>query len=84
MHFLSEHIFFLYSFSSKDDQGSTAKAQGASCLEYEPTIPTKFMVGTEQGHDPPPPPPHHHHHHLSHHQNPPPHHHHPHQVYGWH
>ena len=25
------------------------KAQGASCLEYEPTIPTKFMVGTEQG-----------------------------------
>ena len=25
------------------------QAQGASCLEYEPTIPTKFMVGTEQG-----------------------------------
>lgn len=25
------------------------KAQGAMCLEYEPTIPTKFMVGTEQG-----------------------------------
>jgi len=45
----------------KDDDGSTDKkktakwepclerAQGASCLEYEPTIPTKFMVGTEQG-----------------------------------
>jgi len=25
------------------------KAQGAFSLEYEPTIPTKFMVGTEQG-----------------------------------
>ena len=25
------------------------KAQGAICLEYEPTIPTRFMVGTEQG-----------------------------------
>lgn len=24
-------------------------AQGAYCLEYEPTMPTKFMVGTEQG-----------------------------------
>ena len=28
---------------------SFLQAQGASCLEYEPTIPTKFMVGTEQG-----------------------------------
>lgn len=25
------------------------KAQGAMCLEYEPTIPTKFMAGTERG-----------------------------------
>lgn len=25
------------------------KAMGASCLEYEPTIPTRFMVGTEHG-----------------------------------
>ena len=24
-------------------------ALGAICLEYEPTMPTKFMVGTEQG-----------------------------------
>jgi len=24
-------------------------AQGAYCLEFEPTMPTKFMVGTEQG-----------------------------------
>ncbi|XP_023346915.1 dynein intermediate chain 3, ciliary [Eurytemora carolleeae] len=31
------------------DKGSLSKAQGASCIEYEPTIPTKFMVGTEQG-----------------------------------
>ena len=28
---------------------SLYQAQGASCIEYEPTIPTKFMVGTEQG-----------------------------------
>ena len=27
----------------------SSQAQGATCLEYEPTIPTKFMVGTEQG-----------------------------------
>lgn len=26
-----------------------SRAQGASCLEYEPTIPTRFMVGTEHG-----------------------------------
>ncbi|XP_013416067.1 dynein intermediate chain 3, ciliary [Lingula anatina] len=26
-----------------------SKAQGAMCLEYEPTLPTKFMVGTEIG-----------------------------------
>ena len=26
-----------------------SKALGAICLEYEPTMPTKFMVGTEQG-----------------------------------
>lgn len=25
------------------------KVQGAMCLEYEPTIPTKFMVGTDHG-----------------------------------
>ena len=28
---------------------SFIQAQGASCLEYEWTIPSKFMVGTEQG-----------------------------------
>lgn len=26
-----------------------ARAQGVSCLEYETTIPTRFMVGTEHG-----------------------------------
>ena len=24
-------------------------AHGVSCLEFEPTIPTKFMVGTDRG-----------------------------------
>ena len=24
-------------------------AHGASCLEFEPSIPTKFMVGTDRG-----------------------------------
>ncbi|RZC38774.1 dynein intermediate chain 3, ciliary [Asbolus verrucosus] len=33
---------------SKEDQ-SMSNALGASCLEYETTIPTRFMVGTEQG-----------------------------------
>ena len=27
----------------------TSRAQGASILEYEWTIPSKFMVGTQQG-----------------------------------
>ncbi|GLV48672.1 dynein axonemal intermediate chain 2 [Carabus blaptoides fortunei] len=26
-----------------------SRAQGVSCMEYEPTIPTRFMVGTEYG-----------------------------------
>ncbi|XP_060520250.1 dynein axonemal intermediate chain 2 isoform X2 [Cylas formicarius] len=33
----------------KDDEQSLTNALGASCLEYETTIPTRFMVGTEQG-----------------------------------
>lgn len=33
---------------TKEEQ-SMSRALGASCLEYEPTIPTRFMVGTEQG-----------------------------------
>lgn len=34
---------------NKDEEQSLANALGASCLEYESTIPTRFMVGTEQG-----------------------------------
>ncbi|PIK43294.1 putative dynein intermediate chain 3, ciliary [Apostichopus japonicus] len=30
-------------------KGKVENAQGVLALEYEPTIPTKFMVGTEQG-----------------------------------
>lgn len=32
-----------------DKKQEFQNAQGAYCLEYEPTMPTKFMVGTEQG-----------------------------------
>ncbi|XP_064216038.1 dynein intermediate chain 3, ciliary isoform X2 [Tribolium castaneum] len=45
---LSEPTETLILDISKDDQSMT-NALGASCLEYEPTIPTRFMVGTEQG-----------------------------------
>lgn len=34
---------------AKDEEQNLAAALGASCLEYETTIPTRFMVGTEQG-----------------------------------
>ncbi|CAM9437147.1 unnamed protein product [Lampetra fluviatilis] len=30
-------------------KGDLDNAMGATCLEFEPTMPTKFMVGTEQG-----------------------------------
>lgn len=33
----------------KEEEQSLENALGASCLEYETTIPTRFMVGTEQG-----------------------------------
>ena len=32
-----------------EDEGNVSRAQGASILEYEWTIPSKFMVGTQQG-----------------------------------
>ncbi|BFZ03253.1 hypothetical protein BsWGS_06292 [Bradybaena similaris] len=32
-----------------DKKQEAHNAQGAYCLEYEPTLPTKFMAGTEQG-----------------------------------
>lgn len=34
---------------AKDGNANLEKAHGASCLEFEPTIPTKFMVGTDRG-----------------------------------
>ncbi|XP_050305470.1 dynein intermediate chain 3, ciliary [Anthonomus grandis grandis] len=34
---------------AKDEEQHLANALGASCLEYETTIPTRFMVGTEEG-----------------------------------
>jgi len=36
---------------SKDGASDAQMAHGASCLEFEPTIPTKFMVGTDRGDD---------------------------------
>ncbi|XP_075991760.1 dynein axonemal intermediate chain 2-like [Anticarsia gemmatalis] len=35
--------------ASANDVQSMAKAFGISCLEFEPTIPTRFMVGAENG-----------------------------------
>ena len=32
-----------------EDEDNVSRAQGASILEYEWTIPSKFMVGTQQG-----------------------------------
>lgn len=34
---------------TKDEDQHMSDAMGASCLEYEITIPTRFMVGTEEG-----------------------------------
>nr|XP_023025505.1 dynein intermediate chain 2, axonemal [Leptinotarsa decemlineata] len=46
---LSEPTETLILDYNKDEDQSLANAMGASCLEYESTIPTRFMVGTEQG-----------------------------------
>ncbi|KAL1110296.1 hypothetical protein AAG570_008373 [Ranatra chinensis] len=35
--------------TTKGEEQLLNRALGASCLEYEPTIPTRFMVGTEKG-----------------------------------
>ncbi|CAG9768193.1 unnamed protein product [Ceutorhynchus assimilis] len=34
---------------AKDEEQNITNALGASCLEYETTIPTRFMTGSEQG-----------------------------------
>ncbi|KAG5893159.1 hypothetical protein JTB14_000420 [Gonioctena quinquepunctata] len=46
---MSEPTETLILDQNKDEDQSLANALGASCLEYEYTIPTRFMVGTEQG-----------------------------------
>ncbi|KAJ8972987.1 hypothetical protein NQ317_019018 [Molorchus minor] len=46
---LSEPTETLILDYAKDEMQSMEKALGASCLEYENTIPTRFMVGTEKG-----------------------------------
>ncbi|KAK9877826.1 hypothetical protein WA026_020059 [Henosepilachna vigintioctopunctata] len=46
---LSEPTETLILHAAKDDEQSLSSASGVSCLEYEPTIPTRFMVGTELG-----------------------------------
>ena len=33
----------------EEEEGDSRGAEGASVLEYEWTIPSKFMVGTQQG-----------------------------------
>ncbi len=34
---------------SRDGKPDLERAHGASCLEFETTVPTKFMVGTDRG-----------------------------------
>ncbi|KAF0294467.1 Dynein intermediate chain 3, ciliary [Amphibalanus amphitrite] len=46
---LSEPIESLILDVNKTQEPSLRAAQGATVLEYETTIPTKFMIGTEQG-----------------------------------
>ncbi|KAL3276240.1 hypothetical protein HHI36_020956 [Cryptolaemus montrouzieri] len=46
---LTEPTETLILHAAKDEDQSLSKAMGVSCLEYEPTIPTRFMVGTELG-----------------------------------
>ncbi|CAH0546097.1 unnamed protein product [Brassicogethes aeneus] len=46
---LSEPTDTLILDYAREEDQDLAKAYGCSCLEYEPTIPTRFSVGTEQG-----------------------------------
>ncbi|XP_018577180.1 dynein intermediate chain 3, ciliary-like [Anoplophora glabripennis] len=46
---LSEPTETLILDNNKEEDQKISNAFGASCLEYENTIPTRFMVGTEQG-----------------------------------
>lgn len=46
---LSEPTETLLLDYEKDENQDMARALGSSCLEYESTIPTRFMTGTEEG-----------------------------------
>ncbi|GJQ68712.1 hypothetical protein Trydic_g17247 [Trypoxylus dichotomus] len=46
---LSEPLETLILDPSKNEDQVISNAMGVSCLEYESTIPTRFMVGTEHG-----------------------------------
>lgn len=46
---LSEPTDTLLLDYAKDEEQTIGNALGASCLEYESTIPTRFMTGTEAG-----------------------------------
>uniref|UniRef100_A0A1B6H019 Dynein intermediate chain 3, ciliary n=1 Tax=Cuerna arida TaxID=1464854 RepID=A0A1B6H019_9HEMI len=46
---LNEPMETLILDMTKGEEQSLNRALGASCLEYEPTIPTRFMIGTENG-----------------------------------
>ncbi|ENN71438.1 hypothetical protein D910_09902 [Dendroctonus ponderosae] len=46
---LSEPTDTLLLDYAKDEDQAIGNALGASCLEYESTIPTRFMTGTEEG-----------------------------------
>lgn len=46
---LNERLDVLYMDPEKSDEQFLERSYGVSLLEYETTIPTRFMVGTEQG-----------------------------------
>jgi dynein intermediate chain 2, axonemal len=46
---LNERLDFLYMDPEKSDEQVLERSYGVSVLEYETTIPTRFMVGSEQG-----------------------------------
>lgn len=46
---LNERLDFLYMDPEKSDEPLLERSYGVSVLEYETTIPTRFMVGSEQG-----------------------------------
>lgn len=46
---LDEKVEVLYMDPTKSDEQVLERSYGISVLEYETTIPTRFMVGTEQG-----------------------------------